>query len=187
MSDQKQCGCGQMNPMIATFCGRCGVRAGRGRLVRWAPFVIILLVAVVAAFMLGRISVDDIDDVIASEPVLPGASKRDDIYALLRMMQLDRSMEKVIHEMRNQYPDTPQEAWDELVRSAGTNEFIIEMIPPYEKHMSHADVRALLAFYRTPAGQRFLLKSPEITADSFAVGQAWGQKLERQIAKKLGR
>ncbi len=50
--------------------------------------------------------------------------------------------------------------------------------------LSADDLRATIAFYRTPAGRHLLAATPQITTKSFQVGAMWGQKIARDAVQK---
>ena len=62
---------------------------------------------------------------------------------------------------------------------------IERLVEVYDKHFTHAEVRELLAFYRTPIGRKSLEVLPALTSESMAVGQAWGQSLGPEIRQRL--
>jgi hypothetical protein len=45
-------------------------------------------------------------------------------------------------------------------------------------------MRAIIDFYRTPAGQRLVSALPGITQRSMVIGQRWGLKLGREIEEE---
>ncbi len=51
----------------------------------------------------------------------------------------------------------------------------------YAREFSDEDLNALLAFYRTPAGQHLLEKQVVITQGMIAMGQQWGQTVAKQV------
>ncbi len=46
-----------------------------------------------------------------------------------------------------------------------------DLIKLYQNSFSDADLKAALVFYRTPAGQRILARTPQLMADGGALGQ----------------
>ena len=42
-------------------------------------------------------------------------------------------------------------------------------------HLSHSSVADLLAFYRTPLGQKMLVEQPKIFTELLPLAQAWGR------------
>jgi len=50
-------------------------------------------------------------------------------------------------------------------------------IPLYDKYFSHEEIKSLLAFYATPAGQKSITALPQLTAELRETGRKWGEKL----------
>lgn len=73
----------------------------------------------------------------------------------------------------------------ELLASVDINELTNLLIPIYERHVSEGDLDRLLAFYRSPAGKRFIKALPLITAESRGAGEKWGEGLGRKVAEKI--
>ncbi|HVE03713.1 MAG TPA: DUF2059 domain-containing protein [Rhizomicrobium sp.] len=58
----------------------------------------------------------------------------------------------------------------------------------YVKHFSRDDLSALVAFYKSPLGQKLITESPALIKESLPLGKAWGEQagraaLERVIAR----
>lgn len=60
-----------------------------------------------------------------------------------------------------------------------------QMAEVYARNFSVAEIRDLATFYHTPTGQRLLDKTPVITQQSLAVGQAWGQKIAAELQTRM--
>ena len=59
------------------------------------------------------------------------------------------------------------------------------MIPIYDKHMNHEEIRELLAFYQTPLGQRVLKALPAIMLESQAAGSQWGERIFQDVIRQM--
>jgi hypothetical protein len=59
------------------------------------------------------------------------------------------------------------------------------MVPIYDRHFSHDDIKALLSFYQSPAGQRTLQVMPQILQESAGIGVTWGQELGQAILLEM--
>jgi hypothetical protein len=92
--------------------------------------------------------------------------------------QLIASFQKAI-------PDVPASFWEEFAKEIDANELVELIVPIYDRHFSHDEVKAIIAFYESPAGRKLVSKLPEITQDSMGVGQAWGQKLGARVQARL--
>jgi hypothetical protein len=55
----------------------------------------------------------------------------------------------------------------------------------YARTFSADEMRQVAAFYRTPVGQRFLDKVPDILQQSMALGQKFGEALVKEIQQTL--
>ncbi|WP_315761590.1 MULTISPECIES: DUF2059 domain-containing protein [unclassified Bradyrhizobium] len=55
----------------------------------------------------------------------------------------------------------------------------------YARNFSAEDLKVLTAFYKTPAGQRFLQKMPLLAQESMAVGKQFGQAVGEEMKKRM--
>jgi len=62
---------------------------------------------------------------------------------------------------------------------------IESVVPIYDKHLSSADLRALLEYYKSPFGQRMLKVLPELARDSQLAGLSLGQKAADETMEDL--
>lgn len=46
------------------------------------------------------------------------------------------------------------------------DEMMAVIIPVYQRHLTHEDVQAIIAFYHTPVGQKYLKEQPAMQAES---------------------
>lgn len=87
--------------------------------------------------------------------------------------------------MRQINPNIPQEFLNKLV-SELTNKKLIETVTPiYKKHFTHADIKALIAFYNSDIGKKLARKTPLITQESMLAGQKMGMELAQEIMQSL--
>lgn len=59
------------------------------------------------------------------------------------------------------------------------------LVPVYKNHFTLEDIQQLIAFYKTPIGQKLAQKTPLITGESMQVGQQWGMELYQEYQDKL--
>ena len=83
-------------------------------------------------------------------------------------------------------PRIPPQFIEKFKARAKPEDLVDMVVPLYIKHMSEADMRAAIVFYKTPAGQRIIKATPLITQESMAVGQQWGLKMVTEIQKEMG-
>jgi uncharacterized protein len=66
----------------------------------------------------------------------------------------------------------------EKFRSKANAQQLVDLIIPiYDKHLSHEEIKALIQFYETPLGKKTLSALPTIAQESREVGEKWGQAL----------
>jgi hypothetical protein len=90
-------------------------------------------------------------------------------------------MAQMIASFRMQNSSVSPEFWDRFEKEMNLQELIDKIIPLYAKYYSLDDLKAVNAFYETPAGQRVLATTPLIMRESMQIGQDWG----RQVAMRL--
>ncbi len=61
-----------------------------------------------------------------------------------------------------------------------TDHLLDLLVPIYDRHLSHEEIRGLLEFYSTPLGQKSIQALPQIMSESQDVGRQWGENLGRQ-------
>ena len=93
-----------------------------------------------------------------------------------------RSMNQLIASFKTQMPQVPEAFWTKFQQKMDTRELINKIIPIYDKYYTIEDLKAVNAFYETPAGQKVLSTLPQIMQESMKVGQEWGQKMGKQAA-----
>lgn len=120
------------------------------------------------------------------EPPLPwDAPTRAELLRLFDVLEVGQQMESMRAVMRNMVqqqfaniPDnslTPRqkqelgslqgELQDQFLGGSFMQEILEQMVPIYQRHFTSADVQALMAFYSTPVGKKFLHESPKLMAE----------------------
>lgn len=116
------------------------------------------------------------------------SSKAQDLRRLLLLSGSAQLGEQVVAELvaslRKAMPNVPESFWASFRSEVRTDELLDLIVPVYDRHLSADEVKALLAFYDSPAGKKFIAALPALTKESSAVGERWGRSLtERAIAK----
>ena len=131
--------------------------------------------------------------VALSLPVLAQSvpTKRDDIRQLVTITGtiaiMKQSMERSIAQLRPSFKQLPDAFWAELPKEMDYEALLEKILPVYEAHFTHDDVKALLAFYRSPIGQKSIRELPLIMQESSVVGREWGEATGRRIMEKIQR
>lgn len=81
-------------------------------------------------------------------------------------------------------PYIPAEVWTDLQDSFLKVDFAQLMAPTYQKYLSEEDAKQILAFYRTPAGQRLLAAMPQVLMESGEVGRKEGQRIATEVLQR---
>jgi hypothetical protein len=94
-------------------------------------------------------------------------------------------LDQMFAQFRTTMPQVPAAAWDELQARLKPEQLVDMVIPIYARHLQQEDIRALIAFYQSPAGQRFVAAQPVILQESMAAGSVWGQEVAKEVAEDL--
>ena len=112
-----------------------------------------------------------------------------------KMMEVSGSMkvfkgvvDKMISMFKEKETSVPEEFWNEMsleLNKVAIDDMVTLVLPVYQKHLTEADIQAVIAFYETPAGKKFAEKTPIITQESMQVGQVWGKKIGETVVNSL--
>ena len=132
---------------------------------------------------------------------------RDDLmkmFEVLRVRQqtanaiqtmLAQMKQQLVGDIQKRYPNLSAEAQAKLEASINDavnlypiNEMLDDLIPVYQKHLTKADVDAIVGFYSSPPGQHFLDKMPAVTQEAMKTMMeklqvrtaAYSEKVEKQ-------
>ncbi len=115
--------------------------------------------------------------------------KQQDIKKLMDMTGSGGLGKQVMEQMTGSYksimPNVPDHVWNDLLSEFNPNELVAMLIPVYDKHFTHADIKALIAFYESPIGQKYIKTLPMISAESMLLGQKWGEDFAKRFVKKM--
>lgn len=117
------------------------------------------------------------------------ASKERDIRRLLEVTGASKlgaqMMTTMIQSFKQTMPQAPSGFWDDFQKEIDMGELVEKIVPIYDRHLSDEDIRAAIAFYESPAGQRLITSQPVILQESMAVGMEWGQTLGKKAVAKM--
>jgi len=72
----------------------------------------------------------------------------------------------------------------DLMKDMPINELLDDMIPVYQKHLTHTDVAAMDAFYASATGQKLLREMPAMTAESMQAANPHMQAIMEKIMNR---
>jgi uncharacterized protein len=129
----------------------------------------------------------DVDRGIQEKSI--ATQKRQDIRRLMVLtgsgdigIQASRQM---MASLKPAFPSVPDTFWDEFQKEMNPDALIELVVPIYDKHLSHADIKELIKFYETPVGKRMVKALPVIMKDSMAAGQKWGEDIAKRAVKRM--
>jgi hypothetical protein len=118
-----------------------------------------------------------------------GQTKRQDIATLLDLMntksQAAQMFDLMLPSLEALAPQAPAAFWTLFRSKLDMDSFSNMIIPIYDRHFSQDDIKGLIRFYESPLGRKMLAVTPQLTQESFVVGQEWGQRLAQDIIDEL--
>jgi hypothetical protein len=129
---------------------------------------------------------------VAAQAQVQSAAKHDDIKKLLALTGARaiglRASAQVLEMYQKAHSEIPAEVWQEILHEAKArlDEFVVErLVPIYDKHLSHEDIKALIVFYESPLGTKLLQVMPQMSQESMIAGQSWGREFAESVQQKL--
>lgn len=117
------------------------------------------------------------------------SSKDEDIRRLLDLSGAGdmgvQVMEQMITAFKQAQSGVPDKFWTDFMTEVDSDELTELVVPIYDKHLTHDDVRQLITFYETPVGKKLIAVQPKIMQESMLAGQRWGQEIAERVARKL--
>ena len=117
--------------------------------------------------------------------------KRVEIEKLFRLTGSEKLMTQMMGQMvaamTKGRPDVGDDFWNRFTQKMDMHELIEKIIPVYDKYYTLDDLKAINAFYESPAGHKILSSLPQVMKESMQIGQAWSEKIGRQAATEIQR
>lgn len=100
-----------------------------------------------------------------------------------------KSMEAAFPEQRRASPEIPEAFWTEFQARANAEvgQFVERLVPLYARRFSTAELRELIAFYRTPVGARLAFESVALSTDVLQQAKLWGMELGAAVVQDLAK
>jgi len=83
---------------------------------------------------------------------------------------------------RNEILDT---FFKKFAAKANSGDLARQMVPIYAKYLTRDDIKGLLEFYKSPAGQHFVKVAPEMMQEGYTVGGQWGQQIAKETMQEM--
>ena len=115
--------------------------------------------------------------------------KRKEIEKMLQLTGMEKLMDQmkaqIIRSFETSHPNVPQYVWKSLEANLDMSQLLERLLPLYDKYYTLEDLKAVNAFYSTPAGQKILSTMPQLMQESMEIGQKWGEQAGLKIAREL--
>jgi hypothetical protein len=112
--------------------------------------------------------------------------KRKEVEKMLRLTGMEKLVTQMEHQMisafQKQIPDVSEDFWSRFEKKMNVRELIEKIIPVYDKYYTLEDLKAVNAFYESPAGQKVLATLPQVMQESMKIGQEWGEQIGKQAS-----
>lgn len=116
-------------------------------------------------------------------------TKIQDIQKLLEItgarQQAEQMFDLMLPSLVSIAPGAPSAFWTLFRSKLDINGLVNLIVPLYDKHFSHEDIKNLIQFYESPIGKKLLEVTPLISQESYSVGEIWGQRLANEIISEL--
>jgi len=74
---------------------------------------------------------------------------------------------------------------DQYLKDIPIDGMLDDMVPVYQKHLTKADVDAMVGFYSSPTGQKILTEMPAMTAEGLQAMQPRMRKMMEEASEKM--
>jgi uncharacterized protein len=125
----------------------------------------------------------------AQQPQENVEAKQQDIRRLMEMtgaaklgLQLGGQL---LDTFKQQNPNVPETFWDDLLKELDAESLVNLLVPIYDKHLTHEDIKGLIAFNESPLGRKVNGVMPTILQESMQAGQQWGMEVAQKVLQKL--
>ena len=118
-------------------------------------------------------------------------AKRQQVEELIRLTKLDAAMGPVIDQCivlaKSHNPSVPDTFWQQEKRIMANDltTYLDAETAIFGKYLSTDDLKALVAFYKTPAGQHYIQVLPALTQEGMQSMQAWAKGLSAGTVQRL--
>jgi len=117
------------------------------------------------------------------------SSKQQAIRELLEVTGSAKIGVQVLNNMVSTYQKSYTKAdssfWDEFMKEVSPDGFVSITIPIYDKYFTEEEIRQIIAFYKTPIGQKIISTMPSVMREAMNAGEAWGKEIGEKILKRL--
>jgi hypothetical protein len=106
------------------------------------------------------------------DPMVPGVIERVKFMHMQTNPMLQKPLNEVAVALRKEY-------------AARTAELLNTLAKTYASHFTEAELKQVLAFYKTPAGKKVIAEEPRIFDDSMKQLKAWQDKFSQEVIARF--
>jgi hypothetical protein len=141
---------------------------------------------------------------LGQQAAVDTSASREDIRNLFDVMhirdQMTQVMNQVLQQMKSMnheqikkhHPEVSDEEIarldamsDQYLKDIPIDGMLDDMVPVYQKHLTKADVDAMVGFYSSPTGQKILTEMPQMTAEGMQAMQPRMRKMMEDASEKM--
>jgi hypothetical protein len=141
---------------------------------------------------------------LGQQPAIDISASREDIRNLFDVMhirdQMKQVMDQVLQQMKSMnheqikkhHPEVTDEEIarldamsDQYLKDIPIDGMLDDMVPVYQKHLTKADVDAMVGFYSSPTGRKVLTEMPQMTAEGMQAMQPRVRKMIEDASEKM--
>lgn len=105
-------------------------------------------------------------------PLIAGVVEQAKLLFLQQNPALGKDLNDVAADLRTQLAPRFSELTDEVAKI-------------YAANFSEQELKAILAFYESPAGKKLLQRQPQVVDQSMKFAQSWANKLSEEVVAKM--
>jgi hypothetical protein len=155
------------------------------------PFFLLLSLTL-AALILARAEDAPSEAPATTAPASPTAidpAKETEIRKMIRTSGTENTMKVAMNHMfdsfKAQNAALPAKFWTRTESEMDMKSLIDELVPIYAQYYSLADLKAVNAFYESPAGRHMIEVQPQVATAAMQVGQQWGNGVATKIMAEI--
>ncbi|HEX4152711.1 MAG TPA: DUF2059 domain-containing protein [Steroidobacteraceae bacterium] len=89
---------------------------------------------------------------------------------------------QLVERLQAENPDVPAALWSNFGARVSDDSTVLSLYgPAYERHLSQGDIRALVAFFGSPLGQRLLVGTDRLQDARQAASQRWAARVAEDL------
>ncbi len=94
-------------------------------------------------------------------------------------------VDKILETFKRAMPQVPAEVWNGFREECDPRELEAAIVPLYLASFTAEELDLMLAFYRSPVGEKLLRKQPEIFRASSEAGRQWAAEVTYRLRDRL--